>query len=113
MVFIHEEAHELTLVVGAHQSAFIRGRCLHDNYMMVQCTAKKLQASSTSSVMLKLDITKAFDTLDWAFLMEVLQQLGFGPKWMAWVAGLLASFSTRVLLNGILGDVIYKRQGLQ
>jgi hypothetical protein len=30
--------------------------------------------------MFKLDITKVFDMLDWAFLLEVLAKLGFGPK---------------------------------
>ena len=63
--------------------------------------------------MLKLDINKSFDTVDWAFLMEVMQQFGFGPKWIAWVDDLLASSSTRVLLNGILGEIIYNRQGLR
>jgi hypothetical protein len=32
----------LPQLVGAHQSAFVRGRCLHDNSMMVQGTARKL-----------------------------------------------------------------------
>jgi hypothetical protein len=30
------------------------------------------------AILLKLDITKAFDTVDSAFLLEVLSKLGFG-----------------------------------
>jgi hypothetical protein len=35
----------LPQLVGAHQSAFVRGRCLHDIFMMVQGTARKLHSS--------------------------------------------------------------------
>jgi hypothetical protein len=63
--------------------------------------------------MLKLDITKAFDTVDWSFLLEVLTKLGFGPKWISMVVGLLSTASTRVLVNGVAGDLIYNRCGLR
>jgi hypothetical protein len=36
-------APHLPQLVGAHQSAFVHGRCLHDNFMMVQGNAHKLQ----------------------------------------------------------------------
>jgi hypothetical protein len=100
-------------IVGSHQSAFIKGRCLHDNYMLVHAMARRLHSSRNPAVMLKLDITKAFDTVDWAFLLEVMRHVGFGQKWIAWVAGLLASSSTRVLVNGIPGEVIYNKCGLR
>ena len=106
-------APEMTNIVGTHQSAFIQGRCLHDNYMLVQGTVRWLQSTKRPALMLKLDITKAFDTADWAFLLEVLRHLGFGDKWIAWVAGLLASSSTRVLLNGVPGKVIYNKCGFR
>jgi hypothetical protein len=51
-------------MVGPHQSAFVRGRCLHDNFIMVQGTTRKLHSLKQSAILLKLDITKAFDTVD-------------------------------------------------
>jgi hypothetical protein len=63
--------------------------------------------------MFKLDITKAFDTVDWAFLLEVLAKLGFGPRWIAMVCGLLGTASTRVLVNGVAGCLISNRRGLR
>lgn len=75
--------------------------------------ARKLHAAGREAVMLKLDITKAFDTVHWAFLLEILRHMGFGNKWTTWIFGQLASSSTRVLLNGIPGEVIYNRQGLR
>ncbi|KAM0881872.1 hypothetical protein ACQ4PT_032657 [Festuca glaucescens] len=37
--------------------------------------------------------------LGWAFLLEVLEKLGFGHKWITMVCGLLGSASTRVVLD--------------
>jgi hypothetical protein len=59
----------LPRLVGAHQSAFMRGRCLYDNFMMVQGTAHKLHNSKQPAILLKLDITKAFHMVDWSFLL--------------------------------------------
>ena len=91
----------------------MRGRCLHDNFMMVQCTARKLHSSNIPAVLLKLDITKAFDTVSWAFLLEVLRKMGFGDLLLATICALLSSASTRVLLNGHPGGKIFNRRGLR
>ena len=74
---------------------------------------KRNRSKNNSFCALKLDIKKACDTVHWAFLLEILRHMGFGNKWMAWISGLLASSSTRVLLNGVPGEVIYNRQGLR
>jgi mannosylglycoprotein endo-beta-mannosidase len=60
-----------------------------------------------------LDISKAFDSVAWPFLLEILQQLGFGQVWRDIISGLLCSSSTQVLLNGIPGDHIFHRRGLR
>jgi hypothetical protein len=36
--------------------------------------------------MLKIDIAKAFDTVAWTFLLEVLQHMGFGLRWRNWIS---------------------------
>jgi hypothetical protein len=51
-------------LVGPHQSVFIRGRYVHDNFQLVQSTARKLHRLKKTAILLKLDITKAFDTVD-------------------------------------------------
>ncbi|KAM0826330.1 hypothetical protein ACQ4PT_068946 [Festuca glaucescens] len=100
-------------IVGPQKSAFIRGRCLHDNFQLVQLTARKLHALKREAVLIKLDITKAFDTVDWAFLLEVLAKLGFGHRWITMICGLLGTASTRVVVNDIAGGLIYNRRGLR
>jgi hypothetical protein len=64
-------------VVMPNQSAFIKGRALHDNFRTVQLSAKSLHAQRLSSVLLKVDIAKAFDTVSWPFLFNLLRYMGF------------------------------------
>lgn len=63
--------------------------------------------------MIKLDITKAFDSMSQAFLLEVLTHLGFGHIWRRLLCNLLATSSTRVLLNGRPGAPIRHHRGLR
>lgn len=81
--------------------------------MLVYGTMRRLHIALRITIMLKLDITKAFDIVEWAFLIGILQKLGFNRKWVAWLTSILASSSTRLLANRILGEVIYNKNGLR
>jgi hypothetical protein len=65
-------------MVSQRQSAFIKDRFIQDNFMIVQQTAKLLHQQRHARILLKLDITKAFDSVSWPFLLEVFQKLGLG-----------------------------------
>lgn len=106
-------ATKLQQMVSPNQSAFIKGRFIQDNFMIVQQTVRYLYQQRQPRLLLKLDISKAFDSVSWPFLLEVLQHLGFGTIWRDIISGLLASSSTQVLVNGIPGDCISHRRGLR
>ena len=103
----------LDSMVATNQSAFIRGRCIHDNFMLVQQTIKVLHRRKISSLFLKLDISKAFDSVAWTFLLEILSHLGFGASWCTLIANLLNSATTQVLLNGEPGNSISHQRGFR
>jgi hypothetical protein len=48
---------------------------------------------------MKLDIQKAFDTINWGYLLEVLRTMGFGLRWREWISILFGSTTSRALLN--------------
>lgn len=100
-------------MVSNNQSAFIKGRFIQDNFMMVQQTARYLHAQRQPRVMLKLDISKASDSVSWPFLLVVLEKLGFGCVRRDRLSGLLATSSTQILLNGVPGESITHRRGLR
>jgi hypothetical protein len=106
-------APRLNELVSPNQSAFIKGRFIQDNFMLVQQTSRLFHQQRLSRLLLKLDITKAFDSVSWPFLIEVMQQFGFGQIWRDMVCGLLASSTTQVMLNGFPGQQIQHRRGLR
>lgn len=109
----HRLAPELTSMVHPSQSAFIKERFIHDNFKLVHATTKIFKQKSIPRVLLKLDIAKAFNSVSWPFLVQLFQHIGFGLRWRNWVAIILATSSTRVLLNGRPGRPIRLRRGLR
>ena len=100
-------------IVTANQSAFICGRHLHDNFLLVRQVARKIHARKEAGVFLKLDISRAFDSISWPFLSEVMRRKGFGLRWFVWIAILLRTASTKVLVNGVPGRSFWLTQGLR
>jgi hypothetical protein len=100
-------------IVSPNQSAFIKGRSIHDNFRAVQLACRWLHARKFATVLLKVDIAKAFDSVSWPFLLEVLQHIGFPRRWTNWISVLLSTSSTRVILNGRPGNRITHARGLR
>lgn len=100
-------------LVSPNQSAFIKGRQIHDNFWAVQQTAKLLHARRKKAIMLKVDIAKAFNTVNWLFLLDLLCHLGFSRRWINWISFLMSTASTKVLLNGAPGRRICHGRGLR
>ena len=99
-------APRLDSLVSRNQNAFITGRSLHDNFILVRQSLKLLHQLGAPRIMLKLDLTRAFDSISWPFLFEVLRQYGFGDRFREWLAILLSTSSTRVMMNGGPGPPI-------
>jgi hypothetical protein len=58
-------------LVSYAQNAFIRKRCIHDNFLYAQRVIQLLHRNKKLALFIKLDISKAFDSIEWSFLLEV------------------------------------------
>lgn len=79
---------ELNEMVSRAQSAFIK-RSIQENFIYTQNLIRSLHRAKQPGLFLKLDIAKAFDTVRWDYLMDVLEQFGFGSRWRGWASVLL------------------------
>nr|GEY87379.1 RNA-directed DNA polymerase, eukaryota [Tanacetum cinerariifolium] len=97
-------ANRLALVisdlVSDTQSAFVARRQILDgpfilNEILHWCKRKKKQA-----MFFKVDFAKAYDSVRWDYLLNVLEAFGFGQIWCKWVRGTFSSAKASVLVNG-------------
>nr|GEW55739.1 RNA-directed DNA polymerase, eukaryota [Tanacetum cinerariifolium] len=65
------------------------------NEVMQWCKSKKKQA-----LFFKVDFEKAYDTVRWDFLDDVLNKFGFGTKWRRWIQCCLRSSRGSIIVNG-------------
>ena len=49
---------------------------------------------------LKINTKKAFDTMEWSFLLNVLCLHGFSPAWINWVSQCISTPTFSFLING-------------
>jgi hypothetical protein len=68
-------------LISPNQNAFIWGRSIHDNFKYVQRAGVLIRKKKIPKLLLKLDVSKAFDTVAWPFLLNVMQAMGFRPCW--------------------------------
>jgi hypothetical protein len=100
-------------LVAPCQNAFIKGKSIHDNFVYVQRVVHSLKHKKIPALMMKLDISKAFDSVSWEFLLKLLAHRGFDRKWINWIVALLSSSSTNIIVNGELTEKIHHRRGLR
>lgn len=91
----------LPLLISTHQAAFVKGRSIHHHAALAHELIQKLNSKTRGgSVCLMLDISKAFDKLQWNFLFRALKFFNFSSAWINMVRELICSTKGSVLING-------------
>ncbi|RVX17218.1 LINE-1 retrotransposable element ORF2 protein [Vitis vinifera] len=87
-------------VVPSAQNAFVEGRQILNAALIANEAIDSMLKRNESGVLCKLDIEKAYDHLNWNFLLSVLQRMGFGEKWFGWISWCISTATFSVLING-------------
>ncbi|KAK1282596.1 hypothetical protein QJS10_CPB22g00515 [Acorus calamus] len=91
----------LPKLISLNQSAFVRGRSIVHSTLLAHELVRYLHSpSSKGRSCLKVDLRKAFDSVRWDFLSEVLKGMNFPPNWIHLVLQCIQTASYSVLING-------------
>jgi len=73
-------------IVSPNQNGFIKGRHKIVSIATINMLSKKI---SGGNMAFKINISKAFDTLNWDFLIQVLNRFGFHHTFLQWILTIL------------------------
>ncbi|GJQ89910.1 RNA-directed DNA polymerase, eukaryota, reverse transcriptase zinc-binding domain protein [Tanacetum coccineum] len=104
----------LDKVVSMNQSTFIPGRSIQDNILLTQELLKGYKRKNgPQRCALKIDLQKAYDTVSWAFLEEILRQFGFHDQMVGWIMTRVSSSAFSICVNGQVHGYFKGARGLR
>jgi len=106
----------LPQIISPEQSAFILGRLITDNIIVAFETLYTMatQLKGRNGFMaIKLDMSKAYDRLEWGFLEAVMRKLGFAERWVQLIMTCVRTVSYTVLINGLPHGHIVSSRGIR
>ena len=99
-VFANRIKKVMDKVISESQNSFVEGRQILYVVLITNEVVDSRLKNNESGVLCKLDIEKAYDHVNWKFLMAVLRKMGFGEKWIKWIDRCISIVKFFVLING-------------
>jgi len=103
----------LSSVINDWQSAFLKDRGMLDSVLMANEVIEDLRRSGRAGLCLKVDFKKAYDSVRWDFLYDMLHKMGFQSKWIKCMRGCMESATVYVLVNGSPTEEFIPTRGLR
>src|SRR5436190_11444030 len=101
-------------IISPEQSGFVKGRIINDNILLaqelVQSIKKKVRGSN---IVIKLDLSKAYDSISWLSLIKILRKFGFNERLIDMIWRLISNCWYSVLVNGKSSGFFNSNKGLR
>eukprot|EP00253_Pinus_taeda_P031502 PITA_31502 len=91
----------LPMIISPKQSGYVEGRQIMDGIILTHEIIHSLKSSKQAGMLLKLDLSKAFDKLSWSYIENMLKAFGFCHSWIRWIMSLISSAHFSLLVNGL------------
>jgi len=110
-------ANRLRLVIGKviseTQSAFVKDRQILDGVLIAIEVVDEARKMKKELLLFKVDFEKAYDSVDWTYLDEVMRKMAFPILWRKWIKECISTTTTSFLVNGSPTDEFHLERGLQ
>ncbi|KAA3458346.1 reverse transcriptase [Gossypium australe] len=115
-VLVNRMSNILGDCINEAQGAFIPGRLISDNVLIayeILHSLKMKKRGKKGNFALKLDMSKAYDRVEWDFLAGMMNSMGFHNEWIVLIMRYVCSVSYSVRLNGLNSDWFSPTRGLR
>ena len=106
----------LPVVISEAQSAFVPGRLISDNVLVTfetMHTIDQRRKGKEGLMAIKLDMSKAYDRVEWSYLEAIMRRMGFQDRWISLVMMCMSMVTYSVLINGEPRGTIIPTRGLR
>eukprot|EP00253_Pinus_taeda_P023722 PITA_23722 len=103
----------LAASLSTDQYAFLRGRSILDAVVITQECLFSLHVRKQAAAIMKIDLHKAFDCIDWGFLECLLAKIGLSPPIIRWINACFANVNYAVIINDLPSPFFQAHRGLR
>jgi hypothetical protein len=101
-------------LVSMNQSAFIPNRSISENVLLAQEIVRNYhKETGKPRCAMKVDLMKAYDSVNWEFMIHCLHCFGFPMKFLNWIKECITSPRFSICLNGTLVGYFEGKKGLR
>eukprot|EP00253_Pinus_taeda_P016622 PITA_16622 len=99
--------------ISMEQFGFLDGRQIHEAIGVAQEVLHSIKQKKKKGVVLKIDLSKAYDRINWLYLRMLLTHLGFSYTFISWIMGCISNVSFAVLINRATSPFFKSQRGLR
>ena len=105
----------LPKIITEHQSAFTKSRLISDNILVAFESLHSMQKHNGKDgfMAIKLNMSKAYDRVEWPYLEAVMRKMGFNDKWIKLLMLCVTTVSYSILVNGEPKGLIHPSRGIR
>ena len=106
----------LPQIITENQRAFLSKQLITDNVLVALELMHYLDHKREGKecfMVVKLNMSKAYDRVEWGFIEKVMEQLGFHERWVSLIMHCITTVTYSVLINEVAHRCIVPSRGLQ
>ena len=103
-------------IITEHQSAFTKNGLITNNILLAFESLHSMQIHNSTKggyMALKLDMSKAYDRMEWPFLEDIMRKLEFHEQWISLMMLCISTASDSILINGAPTGFIKPTKGIR
>ena len=99
-------------LISPEKTKFVEGRKIMDGIVATHEVIHSLKTNKMSGVLVKMDLSKAYDRICWRFLFGTLEAFCFSKAWIRWIKAMVSTPFYSIPLNGTPMQLFRTSRGL-